>query len=123
MKMARFMNTASALMLALLLAACGDDGNEPAVTEVPSAFCGSYDDLAERLGCRPLADECEKPPDECDAAAYAWILCLRENLRQCRCEEDDQQLNCEGSFKPSEGPADCIVEYERLDECVYGSGR
>lgn len=119
--MARFTNMGGALMVALALG-CGDEPNEPEVREVPSAFCGSYDDLAERLGCRPLGDECQKPPDECDAAAYAWVLCLRDNLRQCRCEEDDRALNCEGSFKPSEGPADCIEEYERFDQCVYGGG-
>ena len=42
--------------------------------------------------------------------------CIAEDLSQCLCENGDD-LNCEGAFKPNEGPAHCIAEHEQFERC------
>jgi hypothetical protein len=45
------------------------------------------------------------------------VECVASDLGQCSCESDDDDLNCEGAFKPSEGSARCVDEHQALREC------
>lgn len=83
--------------------------------------CDAIGSVAEKLGCAPFDlndcfDGCEDPA--CADEAEAWIACIEEDTTQCLCEEDDQSLNCEGSHKPSEGPANCVVQFEAFESCA-----
>ncbi|MFO7181320.1 MAG: hypothetical protein DIU78_021640 [Pseudomonadota bacterium] len=49
--------------------------------------------------------------------ARAWVDCAATDREHCYCESDDGDLNCEGSFKPNEGPARCIAEEKALRAC------
>jgi hypothetical protein len=84
--------------------------------------CARNDALAVRLGCAPLDVVCEPPPPACAPLADAWFTCVERDLRQCICEEDDGQLNCEGSYKPDEGPAHCVEQYRAFDDCLGDEG-
>jgi len=45
------------------------------------------------------------------------IDCAATDLDQCLCEATDGDLNCEGAWKPDEGPARCIDEQQALAAC------
>ena len=103
-------------MLSALLA-CGDsddDGATDSSVAAGQSVCEAYQELADQLGCTL---ECEAIAGECDDEGRAWVACARTDLTQCMCETDGD-LNCEGSFKPNEGPARCIPEYTALDACI-----
>jgi hypothetical protein len=102
----------------LWLVACGGDeksGDEPkSVTLEGTTACERYASLARAIGCTP--------PSGCDVSAacegqgVAWVNCAATDLAQCHCETDGD-INCEGSFKPNEGPARCIAEMDALEAC------
>ena len=104
------------LVFATFASACANDKTAGQGATLP--VCARNDALALKLGCAPLGDRCEPPPAACDALADAWFTCVERDLRQCICEQDDAQLNCEGSFKPDEGPARCIEQYRAFDDCI-----
>ena len=100
-------------LLACLVLACGDDTDNSATLEGATA-CERFTSLAEVRGCRPPTTcNVEEP---CDEAAVRWVNCVATDLDQCICESDGD-LNCEGSWKPDEGPARCMVEYSAFDAC------
>jgi hypothetical protein len=103
-------------LLSVHAPSCADE--QPAVKGSKLAPCARNDALATKLGCEALGAECEPPPSECDALADAWFTCVERDLRQCICEATDRHLNCEGSFKDDEGPALCVFEYMRFDNCL-----
>ena len=75
--------------------------------------CEDSQGVATLLGC---PGECAELRPDCDDEAKAWIACLRQDLSQCMCEEDGD-LNCEGSYKPNEGPARCIPHFTAFRDC------
>jgi hypothetical protein len=97
----------------LLLAACGNGGDGGVVLEGSTA-CERYASLAQAKGCEPPAS-CTIEAS-CEAQAVEWVNCAATDLAQCICESDGD-LNCEGSFKPNEGPAQCIATYQAFDAC------
>jgi hypothetical protein len=115
-----------ALLATILLAQQGCDAEQP--REPPEggattrSSCARYDAIAEELGCTPLAHGCEPPPRACEELGVAWLDCVARDLTQCMCETDDGALNCEGSFKPDEGPARCRAQYRRFDHCLEEQG-
>jgi len=98
-----------------LFVACGDDDEQKGVTLQGSTACERWASLAEAMGCAP-PDECSIPP-QCENVARAWVDCAATDREHCYCESDDGDLNCEGSFKPNEGPARCIAEEKALRAC------
>jgi len=107
-------------MFCLSLVGCGgeDNGNATkpdSVSLTGSSACERFASLASGLGCaRPKSCTLDAA---CESAAVAWINCAAKDTRQCLCESDDGDLNCEGSFKPNEGPASCVAEYQAFDAC------
>jgi hypothetical protein len=97
----------------LLWAACGNDGSDGVVLEGNTA-CERFTSLALAKGCEPPATCAIEA--SCEAQAVEWVNCAATDLAQCSCESDGD-LNCEGSFKPNEGPAQCVAEYEAFDVC------
>lgn len=86
-----------------------------------ATFCAEYADFARGLGCARLSEaNCQQPAPSCQQAALAWLECLRDDPSQCYCEKGDGSLNCEGSYKPSEGPARCVAEFAAVDSCLDG---
>jgi hypothetical protein len=110
-----------ALLGTILLAQQGCDAEQPPQPPASGAasrsVCARYDEIAEELSCTPLALDCEPLPGACEELGLAWLDCVARDLTQCHCESDDGALNCEGSFKPSEGPARCREQYRRLAQC------
>jgi hypothetical protein len=111
------------LVLLASCAACGDaifgeSRSENALSR--SVPCEKWSALAGDVGCA-LPIECEIP-ERCADEARAFIDCVAEDLSQCLCETHDGDLNCEGSYKGSEGPAHCIEEHRALDECLGQAG-
>jgi hypothetical protein len=103
----------------LWLVACGDDeksgGDKPkSVTLEGATACERFASLARAVGCAPPS-ECAVPA-ACESQAVAWANCAATDLSQCHCETDGD-INCEGSFKPNEGPARCIAEMDALEAC------
>lgn len=111
---------ALAVLLALLPLACSEDDGapHPARSGSYASACAHYDAIADELGCAPIEEECSLPA-ACEAVGREWLACVARDLRQCRCEsaEAGGDLNCEGSFKPDEGPARCVEVYRRFDAC------
>jgi hypothetical protein len=101
------------LFLLWLALACNGDGSDAATLEGVTA-CERFSSLARAKGCDPPAS-CNIP-ESCADEAVAWIDCAATNLDQCICESDGD-LNCEGSWKPNEGPAQCIAEHSAVDAC------
>jgi hypothetical protein len=99
------------VLTAFWLQACDASGSKPNT----GTGCAQYSELAAQVGCS-APKECELDP-ACDPQTRAWIACVRKDLAQCICESDGK-LNCEGSFKPNEGPALCIDAYRALDACL-----
>jgi hypothetical protein len=98
------------------LLACGDS-EEPSTADASAAqgqtACEAFEDVAEQLGC---AIECGDVRPQCEDDAKVWIACVSQDLSQCMCEEDGD-LNCEGSYKPNEGPARCIPQFTAFRDC------
>jgi hypothetical protein len=85
------------------------------------APCEKWSALAGDVGCA-LPSECAIP-ERCADEARAFIDCVAEDLSQCSCESDEGDLNCEGAYKGSEGPARCIEEHRNLDACLESGER
>jgi hypothetical protein len=79
-------------------------------------FCLRYAAFSADIGCSSQI-ECSTISDECDQAAQTWLDCVSQDVSQCLCESDGDP-NCEGSYKPSEGPALCISELDTLQTCL-----
>ena len=71
--------------------------------------------VSDAVGCRSPG-ECGVEP-ACGAAANALIECIARDISQCLCEQDEDELNCEGATKPTEGPAKCQREGQALAAC------
>jgi hypothetical protein len=76
-----------------------------------------YSSLSATLGCNAPERQYFEFPDECDPLAIAWIDCIERDLTQCYCESSGD-ANCEGSYKPNEGPALCVDEFHTMDACI-----
>jgi hypothetical protein len=108
----------SALLAATtaLAAGCGDSQNASGGPGLSgSTPCEKADSLAGKVGCHAVTG-CVIPAS-CADAANRWFECIVQDLSQCMCESDGD-LNCEGSYKPNEGPARCIAEHTAFGECV-----
>ena len=44
------------------------------------------------------------------------MQCAATDDAQCYCEKSGG-LNCEGAWKPDEGPARCIAEHDAMQAC------
>jgi hypothetical protein len=97
---------------ALWMGACDGSDSKPKAGTV----CEQYSEIAAEVGCTAQR-ECAPLEEACEAQGRAWIACLRKDLAQCICESDGD-LNCEGSYKPNEGPALCIDTYRAFDACL-----
>ena len=97
----------------MLLAACGN-GSDGGVALEGNTACERYASLARAKGCEPPS-VCTIAAS-CEAQAVTWVNCTATDLAQCICESDGD-LNCEGSFKTNEGPAQCIPEYAAFNAC------
>jgi hypothetical protein len=100
--------------IALLLAsACGGDKGTQGAKLEGTTPAERYTSLASAKGCTPPASL----PDmtkRCEVLFVDWIDCVASDLEQCICERSGK-LNCEGSFKPNEGPALCIAEMDAFE--------
>ena len=99
--------------------ACRDGGLDPDRSNTAlrrTAPCDKWAGLAADVGCG-VPDECDIDPS-CDRQARTFIDCVADDITQCLCEADDGELNCEGAFKPNEGPARCFAEHRELDRCL-----
>jgi hypothetical protein len=108
---------AMSMMLAI---ACSDDADHgTSVTAEGDTPCDKWSSLSRGVGCSAPAD-CTLSADECAEEAADWIDCAARDITQCLCESEsnDNKLNCEGSFKPDEGPARCVDEYRAYGECA-----
>jgi hypothetical protein len=107
----------SAQLLVAALAACnGSSEGGGGGSDLPgNTPCEKWDALATRKGCTPRGARCSVAT-ACSDFAIQWLECVARDLSQCICETDGD-LNCEGSFKPDEGPAKCIAEYTPFKAC------
>lgn len=101
-----------------LCSACATKDEEPAKLAGDTP-CDKWASLSRIMGCAvPEAEAgCLTASAECTELANAWLECAARDRAQCLCESDDNGLNCEGSFKPDEGPAGCVAEYRAFDAC------
>ena len=102
-----------ALWLVMLAVACQDE-TLSSVKEAKDT-CDKLRVVSDAAGCGSPG-ECDVEP-ACRAAADALIECIARDVSQCLCEEDGDELNCEGATKPSEGPAKCRSEGQALAAC------
>jgi len=108
---------AHSFLAVLLLAGCRDgDGSDEGDGLGSANFCEAYRKVAKEVGCSAELD-CSGFKADCDGLSRAWLTCVKKDLTQCICERSGK-VNCEGSFKPNEGPALCIDEYRALDVCL-----
>ena len=102
-----------------LCSACGDaafgDGRSTNALNRTEP-CQKWRALAIDVGCA-APSECAIA-ERCADDARAFIDCTANDISQCLCESDDGELNCEGAYKPSEGPARCTAEHRKLDTCL-----
>lgn len=104
-----------ALMLAGLAGACGSDDSNSA-TLSGSTPCERAASLATAKGCAALTG-CAIDA-ACTTVVNTWLDCIARDLAQCICEAGDRSLNCEGSYKPDEGPALCVNEATAALACT-----
>ena len=104
----------SAVLIAL--SCSGGGGDTPPRTLTGSTFCERASSLASQLGCTAPIVGCEEPPSECVELGKVWLDCAATDVAQCL-SENDGDLNCEGSFKPNEGPARCIEQMTQYSAC------
>ena len=75
-----------------------------------------------QLGCTVTPAEDCIVSDTCVAEAAALVECWAENPTGCMCEEDDADLNCEGTVKDDEGPAElgtpCLEAADAYRACA-----
>jgi hypothetical protein len=107
----------SVFALAAPFSGCGDDDQGSGVTLTGNTVCERVASLAAAKGC--AAPTCTIDV-ACTDVVNAWLDCIARDLTQCLCEAGDQSLNCEGSFKPNEGPALCISEHTASSACTDG---
>ena len=112
-----------ALSVSTLLSVLGCDSDTPsAVSDTgPATFAtvsASWDKLARDHSCTLSSIDPSKLPERCVSAAMTWLECAGKDKAQCICESDDGNLNCEGSWKPNEGPAHCIAEHTAFADCA-----
>ena len=102
----------------MLWLGCGDDA--AGVELSGDTPCEKYISLARIHGCsvQEAESDCPALPDACTKQANAWLECAARDKAQCYCESDNNDLNCEGSFKPDEGPALCQSEYRAFHDCA-----
>ena len=86
---------------------------------IGSSPCEKAASLAMKVGC--AAPTTCSIAAACHEAANQWLECVARDLAQCACEPDGD-LNCEGSYKPNEGPAKCIAEHAVYGECQRCGG-
>ena len=115
--------TAVASVALLLVTACGDDSEDrSSVSAEGDTPCEKWASLSRGVGCsEPSAADggCGFAlGEQCAGEAADWIDCAASDVTQCLCESGDDELNCEGSFKPDEGPAHCTAEYRAYGECA-----
>jgi hypothetical protein len=104
----------SALMLTCLAGACGSDDPKGA-TLSGNTPCEKVASLAAQKGCAaPVTCNAKA---ECASLDHAWLDCIARDLAQCICEAGDRSVNCEGSYKPDEGPALCVNEAMAATAC------
>jgi hypothetical protein len=78
--------------------------------------CVKWQKLSDAVGCA-APSRCEKLEPACEAEAAAMIDCAADQFEYCRCESDDESLNCEGTWKPSEGSGVCAAEKRAFEAC------
>ena len=98
----------------------GDSGDSGGTGLPGSTPCEKWTALATRVGCQAPGTKCFFAP-ACSDVANRWIECVARDLAQCICDTEGD-LNCEGSFKPNEGPAKCIAEYTPFKACDRCNG-
>lgn len=104
-------------LLALALCACDSDEDMGMdASSCSTDVCEALSPIAMELGCGPIDETQCKCDEGCAAEARAFIDCLAQDVTQCQCEAPGR-LNCEGGFKPGEGPALCVAENEALEAC------
>ena len=74
------------------------------------SICASYIALEEAVGCPATPIEDCSVPNGCLAEAAALVACFAANPSGCYCEmaDDDRDMNCEGTIKDDEGPAELV---------------
>jgi hypothetical protein len=115
--------TVAVLALVAAMGGCSesDDGKRPRSVMLSGVTtCERYGSLALALGCEEPSD-CSLPA-VCDPEGVRWVDCAATDVAQCLCESSDRNLNCEGSYKPSEGPARCAAEYDAMERCQSAAG-
>jgi hypothetical protein len=103
------------LIVGLVALACASDGSGGVTPLAGATPCEKWTSLAAKVGCRAPGTNCSVAT-ACFGVASGWLECVARDLSQCICEPDGD-LNCEGSFKPNEGPAKCIAEFGQFDAC------
>ena len=107
------------IAVALAFVACqqapiDEDRDRPDEALKHSVACDKWGAIGADVGCGRW-QYCEIDA-RCEEQARAYFDCIAEDLSQCLCENLDD-LNCEGAFKPNEGPARCIAEHEQFERC------
>lgn len=102
--------------LLIVLSCSGGSGDTPSRTLTGSTLCERANSLASQLGCTAPIIGCEEPLSHCLELGKVWLDCAAADVTQCLCESDGG-LNCEGSFKPNEGPARCIEQMTQYAAC------
>jgi hypothetical protein len=103
-----------AVIFAGLAGACGGDDSKSA-TLSGNTPCERVASLVAQKGCGPT--DCALDP-ACASVVNTLLDCIARDLTQCICEADDRSLNCEGSYKPDEGPARCVNEATAALACT-----
>ena len=113
------LNAQAMLLVAAPIVACGgtgdpSDAGAPRPATTCADACGQWRALGDRVGCSRAGCECEP---RCAQEMSNLIECLGQDLSQCYCESDDEP-NCEGGWKQSEGPALCIEQLTAFRSCA-----
>ncbi len=105
-----------AILLLMGAMGCSSDDDE-SVTLSGKNGCEKLDSLSAELGCSTRCADIQPPLSaECDGKLADWMECIAQDLSQCHCESDGD-LNCEGSYKPDEGPALCQEVFAASEAC------
>jgi len=91
-----------------------EDSASPSIEDVQQ----KWDELASKYGCAPQRIVPARMPANCTGLAIALIKCFGSHANHCQCESDNRDLNCEGAYKPNEGPALCIDANAAWRKCV-----
>jgi len=106
------MRAAILTLVGCVAAGCGGDETSRSVAPGTTA-CEKYGAIATRLGCQ--VESCSLVA-ACESEYRTLFDCIASDYSQCHCESDGG-LNCEGAWKPNEGPAKCIEQYRPMDVC------